>query len=179
MIQIIYSIFIINPLNFSIMAFNIQDFITSQVASAVGSVDVPSNAKNQVLNGLTDSILGSLTQTATKAGGIDQLKGLLTGTTSAAASPITALATNMFSKNILSSLGLGAVTNSALTGLIPNIVGKLSGILKDQDGDGDVDFNDILITLGVGGKKSSGSSAAGSILGSAAKSILGSILGKK
>jgi hypothetical protein len=105
LIHIIYSIFIINPLNFSIMAFNIQDFITSQVASAVGSVDVPSNAKNQVLNGLTDSILGSLTQTATKAGGIDQLKGLLTGTTSAAASPITALATNMFSKNILSSLG--------------------------------------------------------------------------
>ena len=36
------------------MAFNIQDFITKQVASAVGSVEVPSAAKNQVLNGLTD-----------------------------------------------------------------------------------------------------------------------------
>ena len=60
------------------MAFNIQDFITKQVTSAMGSVDVPSAAKNQVLNGLTESILGSLTQTATKAGGIEQLKNLLT-----------------------------------------------------------------------------------------------------
>ena len=66
------------------MAFNIQDFITKQVTSAMGSVDVPSAAKNQVLNGLTESILGSLTQTATKAGGIEQLKNLLTGKTSAA-----------------------------------------------------------------------------------------------
>ncbi|MBO4641384.1 MAG: hypothetical protein J5661_00785 [Bacteroidaceae bacterium] len=156
------------------MAFNIQDFITKQVASAVGTVDVPSAAKNQVLNGLTESILGSLTQTATKAGGIEQLKNLLTGTTSAAASPITALAANMFSKNILGSLGLNAVTNSALTSLVPGIVGQLGGILKDQDGDGDVDLNDILATLGVGG-----SSAAGSIIGSAAKSILGSFFGKK
>ena len=63
------------------MAFNIQDFITKQVTSAMGSVDVPSAVKNQVLNGLTESILGSLTQTATKAGGIDQLKNLLTGKT--------------------------------------------------------------------------------------------------
>ena len=79
------------------MALNIQDFITKQVTSAMGSVDVPSAAKNQVLNGLTESILGSLTQTATKAGGIDQLKNLLTGKTEAASSPITALATNIFS----------------------------------------------------------------------------------
>ena len=161
------------------MAFNIQDFITKQVVSAVGNIAVPSNAKNQVLNGLSDSILGSLTQTATKPGGIDVLKGLLTGSSSAASSPVTALATNLFTKNILSSLNLGTGINSALTGLIPTIIGKLGGILKDQDGDGDVDFNDILITLGVGGKKAGGSSAAGSILGSAAGSILGSIFKKK
>jgi hypothetical protein len=154
------------------MAFNIQDFITKQVTSAMGSVNVPSEAKNQVLNGLTESILGSLTQTATKAGGIEQLKNLLTGKTSAASSPITALATNIFSKDILGSLGLGDGINSALTGLIPTIIGQLGGILKDQDGDGDVDLNDILATLGVGG-------GAGSIIGSAAKSILGSLFGKK
>ena len=159
------------------MAFNIQDFITKQVASAVGGVAVPASAKNTVLNGLSDSILGSLTQTATKAGGIDQLKSLLTGATSASASPITALASNLFTKNILSSLNLGSALNSSLTGLIPSIIGKLGGILKDQDGDGDVDFNDILITLGVGGKKTT--SGGGSILGSVGKGILGSILGKK
>jgi len=161
------------------MAFNIQDFITKQVASAVTGVEVPSQAKNTVLNGLSDSIFGSLTQTATKPGGIDVIKGLLTGASPAATSPVTALASNLFTKNILSSLNLGGGTGSALTGLIPGIMGKLGGILKDQDGDGDVDFNDILITLGVGGKKAGGSSAAGSILGSAAKGILGSILGKK
>ena len=155
------------------MAFNIQDFITKQVTSAMGSVDVPSAAKNQVLNGLTESILGSLTQTATNAGGIEQLKNLLTGKTEAASSPVTALATNIFSKNILGSLGLGEGTNSALTGLIPVVIGQMGGILKDQDGDGDVDFNDILATLGIGG------GGAGSIIGSAAKSILGSLFGKK
>ena len=155
------------------MAFNIQDFITKQVTSAMGSVDVPSAAKNQVLNGLTESIMGSLTQTATKAGGIEQLKNLLTGKTEAASSPVTALATNIFSKNILGSLGLGEGTNSALTGLIPVVIGQMGGILKDQDGDGDVDFNDILATLGIGG------GGAGSIIGSAAKSILGSLFGKK
>ena len=84
------------------MALNIQDIIAKQVASAVGGVEVPSNAKNQVLSGLTDSIFGSLTQTATKPGGIEQLKGLLTGATAAASSPVTALASNLFTKNILS-----------------------------------------------------------------------------
>lgn len=163
------------------MALNIQDIIAKQVASAAGNVSVPSNVKNQVLGGLTDSIFGSLTQTATKPGGIDQLKGLLTGATAAASSPVTALASNLFTKNILSKLGLGSGVNSALTGLIPTIMGKLGGILKDQDGDGDVDFNDIILTLKGGGQKQTApaQSAAGSILGAAAKNVLGSILKKK
>ena len=61
------------------MAVSILDLIKSQVAAQTGSVEIPAQAKNTVLNGLTDSIFGSLTQTVTKPGGIDAIKSLLTG----------------------------------------------------------------------------------------------------
>ena len=150
---------------------NISDLILQQVKNLAGNVEIPSNVQNTVLNGLSDSILGSLTQTATKAGGIDIIKNLLTGKADAASSPVTALAGKLFTNNILSKLNLGSLLNGKLLGLIPSVFGGLSNIIKDQDGDGDVDLNDILITL-KGGKKSSG------ILG-AATGILGSLLGKK
>jgi len=51
------------------------------------------------------------------------------------------------------------------------VMGKLSNIVKDQDGDGDIDFNDLIIALQGGG--------SGSGLFGAAKSILGSLLGGK
>ena len=151
---------------------NLSDFILKQVTSAAGKVDIPSNLKEKVLGGMSDSIFSSLTQTATKAGGIDEIKNLLTGKTSAAKSGITSLATNLFTKNIVSKLNLGSL-GTTLTALIPGVMGKLGGILKDQDGDGDVDINDILITL-KGGNKSTGSSLLG-----AATSLLGGLLKKK
>ena len=58
---------------------SLSDFIAQQVKSAAGGIEIPSNVKNQVLGGLSDSILGSLTQTATKAGGVDIIKNLFTG----------------------------------------------------------------------------------------------------
>ena len=179
---------------------NLSDIILQQVTKNVAgsNLQIPANVQNQVLGGLSDSILGSLTQTATKPGGIDLIKNLLTGKADAATSPITALAGNLFTKNILSKLNLGSLLNGSLIAFIPKILGGLKGIIKDQDGDGDVDLNDILIVLkggsggllgglgsvlggALGGAKTTQqpTNAGGSVLGSIAGSVLGGIFGKK
>ena len=148
---------------------NINDYIQQLVGAAAGKVEIPAQVKDQVLNGLSSSILGSLTQTVTKPGGMEEVKNLLTGKINAASSPVTALAGNIFNSSVLSKLNLGKLA-PVLAGLIPGIMTKLSGIIKDQDGDGDVDINDILLTL----KGGNGSGILG-----AATSILGSLLGGK
>ncbi|MCR5519141.1 MAG: hypothetical protein K6F21_02305 [Bacteroidales bacterium] len=151
---------------------SISDLIMQQVKSAAGGIEIPSNIKDQVLGGLSNSILGSLTQTATKAGGIDTIKSLLTGKSDAASSPVTALAGKLFKNDVVSKLSLGGTLGNSLSSLIPGIIGKLSNFIKDQDGDGDVDINDILASL-TGGK-----SGGASILG-AATNILGGLFKKK
>ena len=148
---------------------NIQDLIQQIVGASAAKVNIPADIKDQVLGGLSNSILGSLTQTATQAGGLDMIKNLLTGKADAASSPITALAGNLFSDNVIKKLNLRSLA-PALTALIPGIMGKLSNVIKDQDGDGDVDLNDILLSLKGG---------AGSGLLGAATSLLGGLLGKK
>jgi len=137
---------------------SIQDIIAQQVKNLAGGVEIPSNVKDKVLGGLSDSIFGSLAQTAVKPGGLDQITQLLTGKAQAATSPITNLASNLFGKNI-SKLGLGALAGT-LTGLIPKVLGSLQGFIKDQDGDGDVDLQDVLATL-----KGAGKSVGGGLLG--------------
>lgn len=177
---------------------NLSDIILQQVTKSVAgsNIQIPANLQQQVLGGLSDSILGSLTQTATKPGGIDLIKNLLTGKADAATSPVTALAGNIFNSNVLSKLKLGAM-GAALLAFIPKIMGGLKGIVKDQDGDGDVDLNDILITLkggssgvlgglgsvlggvlggGAAKKQQTSTGGLGNILGGALGSILG---GKK
>ena len=168
---------------------NLSDIILQQVTKTVSgsNLQIPSNVQNQVLGGLSDSILGSLTQTATKPGGIDLIKNLLTGKADAASSPITALAGNLFTKNILSKLNLGSVLSGSLLAFIPKIFGGLKGIIKDQDGDSDVDLNDILIVLkgGTGGLLGGLGSVLGGALGGSTATTqtktssggLGSILG--
>lgn len=148
---------------------NIQDYIQQIVGASTATMNIPANVKEQVLGGLSSSILGSLTQTAGKAGGLETIKDLLTGKADAASSPVTALAGKLFSDNVTKKLNLGSLA-PALTALIPGIMSKLSNVIKDRDGDGDVDLNDILLSL-------KGGSGAG-LLG-ATTSILGGLLGKK
>ena len=171
---------------------NLSDILLQQVTKSVAgsNIQIPQNLQQQVLGGLSDSILGSLAKTATAPGGLDQIKGLLTGQTDAAKSPITALAGNIFNSNVLSKLKLGAA-GAALLAFIPKIMGGLKGIIKDQDGDGDVDLNDVLLTLKGGSSSILGSILGGALaggvakkastggLGSIAGSILGGILGGK
>ena len=151
---------------------NLSDILLQQVTKSVAgsNIQIPQNLQQQVLGGLSDSILGSLTKTAATPGGLDVIKNLLTGKADAASSPVTQLAGKLFTSNILSKLNLGSL-GSSLTGLIPAVFGGLKGIIKDQDGDGDVDLNDILLTLKGG--------AGSGILGSIAGSVLGGLFGKK
>ena len=152
---------------------SISDLIMQQVKSAAGGVQIPSNVQSQVLNGLSSSVLGSLTQTAAKPGGVDTITALLRGQSNAATSPVTKLAGNLFKTNILKNLNLGTGTNSALMALIPTVMGKLSNVIRDRDGDGDVDLTDIILSL-----KSTNGASGGGVLG-AATSILGGILGRR
>ena len=80
---------------------NLSDIILQQVTKNVAgsNLQIPSNVQQQVLGGLSDSILGSLTKTAAAPGGIDLIKNLLTGKADANTSPITAMAGNLFKNN--------------------------------------------------------------------------------
>lgn len=151
---------------------NLSDMILQQVKASAGGIKLPTGSENQILGGLSNSILGSLTRTAATPTGIDQIRNLLTGKANAATSPISALAGTLFKTNVLKGLNLNATTSNALTGLIPTVMGKLSQFIKDRDGDGDVDLNDIIISL-----RSTG--AGGSSILGAATSILGNLLKKK
>ena len=162
---------------------NLNDIILQQVTKSVAgsNIQIPQNLQQQVLGGLSDSILGSLAKTATAPGGLDQIQNLLTGKTDAAKSPVTALAGNIFNSNVLSKLKLGAA-GAALLAFIPKIMGGLKGIIKDQDGDGDVDLNDVLLTLKGGSGSILGSILGGALAGGSTQTKastggLGSILG--
>ncbi|MCQ2345177.1 MAG: hypothetical protein MJZ82_00220 [Paludibacteraceae bacterium] len=142
----------------------ITDIILSQVKeSAAGKLD-----KN-VLSGLSNSILGSVKQSAQSASGIEQLTQLFTGKTNAADSPVTALAANIFKKDFVKKLGLDANMAQLATSLLPTI---LSALVDKKNG---LDIASILGAFTGGGKtaKSGKSDLLGTAVG-----LLGKFLKK-
>lgn len=127
----------------------LSDLILKQVASAAAG----SNLGNNVLNGLSDSIVNSLKQTATSKGGVEQLMALFTGKTSAANSSVTALASQIFTSQFASKLGLSSSASSSATSLIPTIIGGLvSAVLSKKAGG--LDLTSILSSLGAASSNS-------------------------
>lgn len=146
----------------------ITDVIMNQVKEAAGG-----KLDKNVLNGLSDSILGSVKKTAQSPSGIEQLTQLFTGKTSAADSPVTALAANIFKTDFAKKLGLSENITSAATSLLPTILGSL---VSKKNG---FDLTSILGMLTGGndtkGKKSS--KGNNNLLGTAVN-ILGKFLKK-
>ncbi|MBQ8673344.1 MAG: hypothetical protein IJ511_04730 [Bacteroides sp.] len=139
------------------------DFIKKQVAEAAsGNLSIPENLKEQVMGGVSDSIFDSLKQTAAKEGGIGQITSLFTGGQSASASPVSALAGQLFSANVAPKLGLSPTITSAVTKLIPVVIDKLTK--KSSSGDG-IGLDDILSSLGGSSLGDTLKGAAGSLLG--------------
>lgn len=140
----------------------ITDLILKQVQSAASG----SNLSSDILNGLSDSVLGSVKEKAQSASGIEQITELFTGKTSAESSPITSLAKQLFTKNIAGKLGLDDSTIKMATALLPTVLSKLTS--KDSG----LDLTSILSAVGA----SAGGSSNG-LLG-AATGLLGKLFKK-
>ena len=105
----------------------LTELIKETVAEVVTeSASIPNNLQEKVLGGLSDSIFDSIKDTATKNGGLDQLKALLTGKEDVASSPITALAGNLFSSNATKTLGLPSSVVDAVVPMIPKVMKMLT-----------------------------------------------------
>ncbi|MBR5433433.1 MAG: hypothetical protein IK117_03270 [Bacteroidales bacterium] len=124
----------------------ITDLILKQVQSAASG----SNLGSDVLGGLSDSIFGSVKEKAQSVSGIEQITELFTGKANAESSPITSLATQLFTKNFASKLGLDASTTQLATSLLPTIIGKLTS--KDSG----LDLTSVLSAVGASAGGSNG-----------------------
>ncbi len=132
--------------------------LTDLISKAAQSATSGSNLNGNVLNGLSESIVNSLKQTATSKGGVEQLTALFTGKASASSSPITALASNIFTNQIASKLGLSSSAASSAAGMLPQILGSLVSMATSKSGSG-LDLTSILSSLGA----SSGNSTVSKI----------------
>ena len=136
----------------------ITDLIKEKAMDVIGGVSLPDNLKEQVLGGVSESIFGSIKETAGKEGGIDQLIELFTGRQSAASSPVTNLAGQLFSSNIAKKLGLSPSIINTILPLIPTIIEKFTSSKS-------IDVNDLISEITKSGVADKLKDAAGSLLG--------------
>lgn len=136
----------------------ITDLIKEKAGEVLGNVSLPDSLKEQVLGGVSDSIFGSIKQTATKEGGIDQLIELFTGRQEASSSPVAALAGNLFSSDIAKKLGLSPAIVNSIVPMIPKVIEMFTSSKK-------IDVNDLISEVTASGVADKLKDAAGSILG--------------
>lgn len=144
----------------------LTDIILAQVKESAGS-----KLDNNILGGLSDSILGSVKQSAQSASGIEQLTSLFTGKTSAAESPVTALAGKLFQSGVAKKLNLDSKTSNLATSLLPTIIGAL---VNNKNG---LDITSILGAFAGGNTASKKSNNKSDLLGTAV-GLLGKFLKK-
>ena len=140
-----------------------MSFLTDLIKEKAGEVladkiSIPEGIQEQVLGGISDSIFGSIKETAGKEGGIDQLIELFTGRQEVASSPVTALASNIFGSDIAKKLGLSPEIVNAIVPMIKVIIKKLTSSEK-------IDINDLISEVTTSGLTDKLKDAAGSILG--------------
>jgi len=137
----------------------ITDLIKEKASEVLGgNISIPENLKEPILGGISDSIFGSIKETATKEGGIDQLIELFTGRQEVASSPVTNLASSLFGTEITSKLGLSPAIVKAILPLIPKIIEQFTSSKK-------IDINDLISEVTSSGMADKLKDAAGSILG--------------
>ena len=136
----------------------ITDLIKEKAGDILGNVSLRDNLKEQVVGGVSDSIFGSIKETALKEGGIDQLIELFTGRSSAAASPVTDLAGKLFSSDIAKKLGLSPAIVSAIVPMIPKVIETFTSSKK-------IDVNDLIAEVTQSGVTDKLKDVAGGILG--------------
>ena len=121
-------------------------------------ISIPEGIQEQVLGGISDSIFGSIKETAGKEGGIDQLIELFTGRQEVASSPVAALAGNIFGSDIAKKLGLSPAIVNAIVPMIPVIIKKFTSSEK-------IDINDLIAEVTASGVADKLKDVAGGILG--------------
>ena len=150
---------------------NFLDLIKTQVAETVkGQIDLPSGQEDNILEGIGDSILGGLKQSAKEENGLANITSLFSGKTAAASSPVTLMVQSFFTQNIVPKLGLNSTLATAIHAILPTIIGTVTN--KISGGESDLDLGSIISAV-TGGSNNSG---LGGLLGNAGN-LLGGLLG--